>query len=64
MIGRSMNLRKLDSLRYGWRSARSIPKDFCKRPKLGTLIASGVEVHHPIPTRQSKQPFEPMGCRR
>ena len=31
---------------------------------IGTLIASGLEVHHPIPASQSKQPFEPMGCRR
>jgi hypothetical protein len=32
--------------------------------QIGTLIAMGVEVHHPIPARQSKQPFEPLGCRR
>jgi len=32
MIGRSVNLRKLDSLRYGYQSACSIPKDFCKSP--------------------------------
>jgi len=31
---------------------------------IGTLIALGVEVHHPIPASQSKQPFEPTGCRR
>src|SRR5262252_7391791 len=42
-IGRSSKPRKLGSMRYGSQSAHSIPKDFCKRLKLGTLIALGVE---------------------